>query len=79
MMVVSVLGLLINLVGLFFFHEHAHLGHEHCSHGGKPKEHKPKQEYKSNNGKANFKPRNEPKDADGDLQEKLAKLKGMFK
>ncbi|WP_316846055.1 Tex family protein [Pedobacter psychrodurus] len=44
-----------------------------------PKEHKPKQEYKSNNGKANFKPRNEPKDADGDLQEKLAKLKGMFK
>jgi uncharacterized protein len=44
-----------------------------------PKENKPKQEYKSNNGKANFKPRNEPKDADGDLQEKLAKLKGMFK
>jgi len=44
-----------------------------------PKEHKPKQEYKSNNSKPNFKPRNEPKDADGDLQEKLAKLKGMFK
>ncbi|MBT2562313.1 RNA-binding transcriptional accessory protein [Pedobacter sp. ISL-68] len=44
-----------------------------------PKEHKPKQEYKPNNSKPNFKPRNEPKDADGDLQEKLAKLKGMFK
>jgi len=43
------------------------------------KEHKPKQEYKQNNSKPNFKPRNEPKDADGDLQEKLAKLKGMFK
>jgi uncharacterized protein len=43
------------------------------------KEHKPKQEYKPNNSKPNFKPRNEPKDADGDLQEKLAKLKGMFK
>jgi uncharacterized protein len=44
-----------------------------------PKEHKPKQEYKANNNNPNFKPRNEPKDADGDLQEKLAKLKGMFK
>ncbi|MGM9479100.1 Tex family protein [Pedobacter sp. GSP4] len=44
----------------------------------KPKEQKPKQDYKPNN-KQNFKPRNEPKDADGDLQEKLAKLKGMFK
>ena len=43
------------------------------------KEHKPKQEYKQNNSKPNSKPRNEPKDADGDLQEKLAKLKGMFK
>jgi len=43
------------------------------------KEHKPKQEYKPNSSKPNFKPRNEPKDADGDLQEKLAKLKGMFK
>mgnify|MGYP001137838202 FL=1 len=43
------------------------------------KEHKPKQEYKPNNSKPNSKPRNEPKDADGDLQEKLAKLKGMFK
>lgn len=43
------------------------------------KEHKPKQEYKPNNSKSNSKPRNEPKDADGDLQEKLAKLKGMFK
>lgn len=43
------------------------------------KEHKPKQEYKPNNNKPNSKPRNEPKDADGDLQEKLAKLKGMFK
>jgi len=45
----------------------------------KPKEQKPKQDYKPNNNKQNFKPRNEPKDADGDLQEKLAKLKGMFK
>jgi len=44
-----------------------------------PKEHKPKQDYKPNNNKQNFKPRNEPKDADGDLQEKLAKLKGLFK
>lgn len=45
-----------------------------------PKEQKPKQNFKSNNNnKQNFKPRNEPKDADGDLQEKLAKLKGMFK
>jgi uncharacterized protein len=43
------------------------------------KEHKPKQDYKANNNKPNFKARNEPKDADGDLQEKLAKLKGMFK
>lgn len=43
------------------------------------KEHKPKQDFKQNNSKSNFKPRNEPKDADGDLQEKLAKLKGMFK
>ncbi|TCD27481.1 RNA-binding transcriptional accessory protein [Pedobacter psychrodurus] len=43
------------------------------------KEHKPKQDNKQNNSKPNFKPRNEPKDADGDLQEKLAKLKGMFK
>jgi len=43
------------------------------------KEQKPKQDFKSNNQKQNFKPRNKPKDADGDLQEKLAKLKGMFK
>ena len=43
------------------------------------KENKPKQEHKPNQSKPNFKPRNEPKDADGDLQEKLAKLKGMFK
>ncbi|MBB6239173.1 uncharacterized protein HDC90_003820 [Pedobacter sp. AK013] len=43
------------------------------------REQKPKQDFKSNNNKQNFKPRNEPKDADGDLQEKLAKLKGMFK
>ncbi|MFC3560989.1 Tex family protein [Pedobacter jamesrossensis] len=40
----------------------------------KPREDKPKQDYKPN-----FKPKNEPKNADGDLQEKLAKLKGMFK
>jgi protein Tex len=44
-----------------------------------PREQKPRQDFKSNNNKQNFKPRNEPKDADGDLQEKLAKLKGMFK
>jgi len=43
------------------------------------REQKPKPDFKSNNNKQNFKPRNEPKDADGDLQEKLAKLKGMFK
>jgi len=43
------------------------------------REQKPKQDFKSNNSRQNFKPRNEPKDADGDLQEKLAKLKGMFK
>ncbi|GGH14950.1 Tex family protein [Pedobacter zeae] len=43
------------------------------------KEQKPKQNFKSSNHKQSFKPRNEPKDADGDLQEKLAKLKGMFK
>jgi len=42
------------------------------------REQKPKQDFKNSN-KQNFKPRNEPKDADGDLQEKLAKLKGMFK
>lgn len=40
---------------------------------------KPKGDFKSTNPKPNFKPRNEPKDADGDLQEKLAKLKGLFK
>ncbi|WP_316801558.1 Tex family protein [Pedobacter frigidisoli] len=39
---------------------------------------KPKPDYKAN-PKHSFKPRNEPKDAEGDLQEKLAKLKGMFK
>jgi len=43
------------------------------------REQKPKPDFKLNNNKQNFKPRNEPKDADGDLQEKLAKLKGMFK
>ncbi|MBO9672518.1 MAG: RNA-binding transcriptional accessory protein [Sphingobacteriaceae bacterium] len=42
------------------------------------REQKPKHDFKNNN-KQNFKPRNEPKDADGDLQAKLAKLKGMFK
>ncbi|QPH38421.1 Tex family protein [Pedobacter endophyticus] len=40
---------------------------------------KSKRDFKSNNPKQSAKPRNEPKDADGDLQEKLAKLKGMFK
>lgn len=44
-----------------------------------PKGQKPKGDFKPNNQKPNFKPRNEPKDADGDLQEKLAKLKGLFK
>ncbi len=39
---------------------------------------KPKSDGK-HHGKSNFKPKNEPKDADGDLQEKLAKLKGLFK
>ncbi|MFC4212181.1 Tex family protein [Pedobacter lithocola] len=38
-----------------------------------------KKEYKPSNQKQNVKPRNEPKSADGDLQEKLAKLKEMFK
>ncbi|QNR83853.1 RNA-binding transcriptional accessory protein [Pedobacter riviphilus] len=42
------------------------------------REQKPKHDFKNHN-KQNFKPRNEPKNADGDLQEKLAKLKGMFK
>ena len=41
-----------------------------------PKAQKPKADFKSGSQKPNFKPRNEPKDADGDLQEKLAKLKG---
>ncbi|WP_316735246.1 Tex family protein [Pedobacter aquatilis] len=45
----------------------------------KPKEQKPRQDYKQNNSKPNFRPKHEQKDADGDLQEKLAKLKGMFK
>jgi len=45
----------------------------------KPKAQKAKQDFKQNNNKANFKPKQEPKNADGDLQEKLAKLKGMFK
>jgi len=48
-------------------------------HSRETKEQKPKPDFKSNTSKQNFKPRNEPKDADGDLQEKLAKLKGMFK
>jgi protein Tex len=43
------------------------------------REQKPKPDFKSNNNKQSIKPRNEPKDADGDLQEKLVKLKGMFK
>ncbi|TCD10861.1 RNA-binding transcriptional accessory protein [Pedobacter frigidisoli] len=45
----------------------------------RPKEQKPKQDFKPNNSKPNFKSKQEPKNADGDLQEKLAKLKGMFK
>lgn len=44
----------------------------------KQKDNRPKQDFKGNH-KSNFKPKHEPKDADGDLQEKLAKLKGMFK
>lgn len=45
----------------------------------KSKEQKPKQDFKPQTGKPTFKPKQEKKDADGDLQEKLAKLKGMFK
>ncbi|WP_029287113.1 Tex family protein [Pedobacter sp. R20-19] len=45
----------------------------------KSKEQKPKQDFKPQAGKSTFKPKQEKKDADGDLQEKLAKLKGMFK
>ncbi|WP_316796607.1 Tex family protein [Pedobacter agri] len=45
----------------------------------KPKEQKSKQDFKPQTGKSNSKPKPEKKDADGDLQEKLAKLKGMFK
>ncbi|WP_131536363.1 Tex family protein [Pedobacter nototheniae] len=44
----------------------------------KQRDNRPKQDFKNNN-KSNFKPKHETKDADGDLQEKLAKLKGMFK
>lgn len=44
-----------------------------------PKDEKPKHDFKKNQQKQPFKPRNAPKDADGDLQEKLAKLKGLFK
>ncbi|UKT63196.1 Tex family protein [Pedobacter mucosus] len=44
-----------------------------------PKADKPKPDYKPNNNKPNFKPKQEPKIADGDLQDKLAKLKGIFK
>ncbi len=45
MMVVSTLGLIINLVGLCFFHEHAHIGGDDdephsCSHSHKKKEEK---------------------------------------
>lgn len=33
LLLVSVLGLAVNVVGLVFFHEHAHGGsHEGCSH-----------------------------------------------
>ncbi|NTE03599.1 RNA-binding transcriptional accessory protein [Agrobacterium tumefaciens] len=45
----------------------------------KSKEQKPKQDFKPQTAKPAFKPKQEKKDADGDLQEKLAKLKGMFK
>ena len=34
LLLVSVLGLGINVVGLIFFHEHAHGGHSDCSHSG---------------------------------------------
>ncbi|PWS27658.1 RNA-binding transcriptional accessory protein [Pedobacter yonginense] len=46
---------------------------------GKKGAEKPKQDFKPNHQKQNFKPKQEQKNADGDLQEKLAKLKGMFK
>lgn len=32
LLTISVLGLLVNLIGLIFFHEHAHSGHSHASH-----------------------------------------------
>jgi zinc transporter 5/7 len=41
LLLVSVLGLAVNLVGLVFFHEHAHGGHSHeggCSHSHSSKE-----------------------------------------
>ncbi|MCZ4224432.1 Tex family protein [Pedobacter rhodius] len=44
-----------------------------------PSADRPKQDFKPNNNKPNFKPKQESKNADGDLQEKLAKLKSMFK
>lgn len=45
----------------------------------KPKEQKPKQDFKPKAVSPVLKPKQEPKNADGDLQEKLAKLKGLFK
>ncbi|RDC54778.1 RNA-binding transcriptional accessory protein [Pedobacter chinensis] len=44
-----------------------------------PKSKEQKQDFKPQTGKPNFRPKQEKKDADGDLQEKLAKLKSMFK
>ena len=32
LLMISVLGLLVNVIGLVFFHEHAHLGHHHHHH-----------------------------------------------
>ncbi|MCX2576089.1 Tex family protein [Pedobacter sandarakinus] len=43
------------------------------------KDDRPKAEFKTKATNANFKAKPEKKDADGDLQEKLAKLKSMFK
>lgn len=45
----------------------------------KSKEQKPKQDFKPNHQKQNFKSKQDPKNADGDLQEKLAQLKNLFK
>ncbi len=32
MLLISVLGLIVNIIGLIFFHEHAHIGHSKSNH-----------------------------------------------